>query len=106
MSSTEEPESSTAGARYVIDGEERRLAFRIRSPNAPLPAQRPSNPLFEDAHVVPVAGRTGTPDNDEGMTDEEDWRSIGAAALRGNRGSIIPHRKDSAPGVDHTSGKR
>ena len=67
MSSTKEPESSTAGARYFIDGKERRLAFRIRSPNTPLPAPRPSNPLFEDAHVVPVASRTGTPDNDEDM---------------------------------------
>ena len=53
------------------------------------------------------ASRTGTPDNDEeDMTDEEDWRSIGTAALRGNRGGIIPHRKVPAPKVDHTSGKK
>ena len=58
MSSTEEPESSIAGARYVMDGKERRSAFRIRSPNAPVPAQRPSNPLFEDAHVILVASQS------------------------------------------------
>lgn len=53
------------------------------------------------------ASRTGTPDNDEeDMTDEEDWRSIGTAALRGNRGSIIPHRRVPAPEVDHMSGKK
>ena len=103
MSSTEGPWPTRPGTKYVKGGGQWRLAFQMRSPGVPLPAQRAPNPLLEDTHVVPVAGRAGTPDNDENMTDDEDWRTIGAAALRARypSSSNIP-----APRVDHKSDKR
>lgn len=91
MSSTEEPGSSTADETDVQSGEEQVLPHRAKSTSTSSSAQTPSDVLLEGAYIVPLASPTSTSGTDEDLTDEEDHRGIGAAALRARwRGIIAP----------------
>lgn len=96
MSSTEEPGSSTADIMDVQNEEEQGLPYRAMSTSTSSSGQTPSDVLLEGAYVVPLASQTRTSETDEDLTDEEDHRSIGAAALRVIWGGVIP-RGDIIP---------
>lgn len=96
MSSNEEPQLSTADLLDVQNEEEQVLPYRAKSTSTSPSAQTPSDISLVSAYVVPLAIRTRTYENDEGsmdedstdedLTEDEDHRSIGAAALRRNWG--------------------
>lgn len=70
--------------------EEQKAANLATGMGTSLPAQSPSHGVFKDASFVPLAGRTGSSEDDEDLTDEEDYHGIGTAALKGTGGVIIP----------------
>ncbi|KAF6230491.1 hypothetical protein HO133_004835 [Letharia lupina] len=88
---TEAPGSSTADAITVEDKEEeQKAADRATGTRKSFPGPTSSDLSFKDAYIVPLAGPTGTSEKTEESTDEEDHLGIGAAALKGTGGGIIP----------------
>lgn len=85
LDSTEErPVSADEG------DEEQEVVDRVTGASSSLAAQTPSHTLFEDAYSVPLAARTESFESNGETTDEEDHQAIGAAALRGTGGGIVP----------------
>ncbi len=87
-SSPEEPGSSASGIISVQDGKnEKKEADQATGTNTPHSAQTSSH---TDAYLVPLAGRTGSPKQNEDLTDEEEHSGRTAAGLKGTGGGIIP----------------
>lgn len=88
--STKEPGSLMHRPASAVDeSEEQKIADRVAGASASLPAPTPSSALFKDAYYIPLARKTGSSESSE-STDEEDHAEIGAAALKGTGGGIIP----------------
>ena len=90
-SRVEEPGRSTLRAVSVEEA-----AARTSGMDDPPSAQTPSQILSEYACSFPLADRTGVFEKNE-ETDEEDHNGIGAVALEGTEGGIIP------PGMSPTA---
>lgn len=89
--STEEPGPSIDRLVSADEGDkEQEVVDRVTGANSSLAAQTPSHTLFEDAYSVPLGSGTESSESNEESTDEEDHQAIGAVALRGIGGVIIP----------------
>lgn len=90
-SSTEEPGSSASGIiSFQDEKKEKKEADQATGTSTPHSAQTSSHILYADSYLVPLAGRTGSSEQNEDLTDEEDHSGRSAAGLKGTGVGIIP----------------